>query len=273
MIPRSTYQRVLGWVGLLTVLVIIAFLVLPAAVVTIAAFNDKPILSFPPQTWSWRWFGRALAYEDFRQGFFNGLIVTAWSSTIALCVGGMFAFVIDRYKFPLKSAIEGILISPLVIPHFTVGLGFLILAAQVGLSRSFAVVVICHVILVLPFVLRSVYVSLRNLDQSYEHAAASLGAGPLRVLTTVTLPLLLPGLVSGWLFAAILSFNEFTASLFVTSQRTQTLPVAMYNYVREFADPSMAALSVMYIVGTAALIAFANAFLGLGKVLNIEQSH
>jgi putative spermidine/putrescine transport system permease protein len=133
--------------------------------------------------------------------------------------------------------------------------------------------VVCHVILVLPFVLRSVYVSLRNLDPSYELAAESLGATPLRVLLTVTLPLLLPGLVSGWLFAAILSFNEFTASLFVTSQRTQTLPVAMYNYVREFADPSMAALSVMYIVATAALIAFANGFLGLGKVLNIEQSH
>ena len=95
---------------------------------------------------------------------------------------------------------------------------------------------------------------------------------PLRVLVTITLPLLLPGLVSGWLFAAMLSFNEFTASLFVTAQRTQTLPVAMYNYVREFADPSMAALSVMYIAATAALIIFANAYLGLGKVLNIEQS-
>jgi putative spermidine/putrescine transport system permease protein len=159
-----------------------------------------------------------------------------------------------------------------VIPHFTVGLGFLILAAQIGWTRGFAVVIVCHVVLVLPFVLRSVYVSLRNLDQSYELAAASLGASPLRVLLTITLPLLVPGLVSGWLFAAILSFNEFTASLFVTSQATQTLPVAMYNYVREFADPSMAALSVMYIVGTAALISFANAFLGLGKVLNIEQS-
>ncbi len=165
------------------------------------------------------------------------------------------------------------MLSALVVPHFAVGLGFLILAAQFGLSRGFAVVVACHVVLVLPFVLRSVYVSLRNLDQSYELAAASLGASPARVLVTITLPLLLPGLVSGWLFAAILSFNEFTASLFVTSQRTQTLPVAMYNYVREFADPSMAALSVMYIVGTAALIVFANAFLGLGKVLNIEQGH
>ena len=103
-------------------------------------------------------------------------------------------------------------------------------------------------------------------------AAASLGASPLRVMVTITLPLLLPGLVSGWLFAAMLSLNEFTASLFVTAQRTQTLPVAMYNYVREFADPSMAALSVMYIAATASLIIFANACLGLGKVLNIEQA-
>ena len=125
--------------------------------------------------------------------------------------------------------------------------------------------------LVLPFVLRSVYISLRNLDQRLELAAASLGATPLRVLFTVTLPLLLPGLVSGWLFAAILSFNEFTASLFVTAQRTQTLPVAMYNYVREYADPSMAAISVIYIVVTATLLAFANVFLGLGKVLNVEH--
>jgi len=87
---------------------------------------------------------------------------------------------------------------------------------------------------------------------------------------TVTLPLLLPGLVSGWLFAAILSFNEFTASLFVTTQRTQTLPVAMYNYVREYADPSMAALSVIYIVAIAAVLTAANVWLGLDKILDVE---
>jgi putative spermidine/putrescine transport system permease protein len=140
------------------------------------------------------------------------------------------------------------------------------------LARGYAVIVACHVVLVLPFVLRSVYVSLRNLDQRLELAAASLGAPPGRVLITITLPLLLPGLVSGWLFAAILSFNEFTASLFVTVQRTQTLPVALYNYVREYADPSMAAVSVMYIAVTATLLIFANSFLGLGKVLNVEHS-
>ena len=268
---RSAFQRVLGVAGTLVVVAILGFVILPAAVVTVAAFNDKAILAFPPNAWSWRWFGKALAYEDFRSGFRNGLIVAGWASSIALFVGTTFAFALDRYAFPLKRTIEAVLLSSLVVPHFTIGLGFLILAAHVGWARGFAVVVACHVVLVLPFVLRSVYVSLRNLDQRLELAAASLGASPGRVLATVTLPLLAPGLVGGWLLAAILSFNEFTASLFVTAQRTQTLPVAMYNYVREYADPSMAALSVLYIVATATLLTVANAYLGLGKVLNVES--
>lgn len=269
--PRLPAQALMKFAGTAVVLLILGFVILPAIVVTLAAFNSRAILSFPPESWSWRWFAKALAYDDFRAGFHNGLIVTAWASSIALVIGAAFAFALDRYQFRLKQTIETVLLSPLIVPHFTVGLGFLILAAQLGLVRSFAIVVACHVVLVLPFVLRSVYVSLRNLDQRLELAAASLGAPPARVLTTVTLPLLVPGLVSGWLFAAILSFNEFTATLFVTAQRTQTLPVAMYNYVREYADPSMAALSVIYIVATALLLTFANVFLGLGKVLNVEH--
>ena len=270
--PHLQPQKLLRLLGVVTVIAILGFLMLPAFVVTLAAFNGKAILSFPPETWSWRWFAKAIAYQDFQIGFRNGLIVTAWASSIALVVGAAFALALDRYEFCLKRQLEIVLLSPLVVPHFTVGLGFLILAAQLGLVRGYAVIVACHVVLVLPFVLRSVYVSLRNLDRRLELAAASLGAPPHRVLITVTLPLLVPGLVSGWLFAAILSFNEFTASLFVTAQRTQTLPVAMYNYVREYADPSMAAISVMYIVVTATLLTFANLFLGLGKVLNVEHS-
>ena len=101
-------------------------------------------------------------YEDFRAGFRNGAIVTLWASCTALAIGAAFAFAIDRYEFRFKRLIETVLISPLVIPHFTVGLGFLILAAQLGLARGFAVVIVSHIVLVLPFVLRSVYVSLRT---------------------------------------------------------------------------------------------------------------
>jgi putative spermidine/putrescine transport system permease protein len=270
--PRFLSQRLLRALGGITVAAILGFLVLPAFVVTLAAFNNRAILSFPPETWSWRWFAKAITYQDFQAGFWNGLIVSGWASSIALVVGAAFAFALDRYEFRFKHMLETVLLSPLVVPHFTLGLGFLILAAQLGLARGYAVIVACHVVLVLPFVLRSVYISLRNLDRRLELAAASLGAPPHRVLRTVTVPLLLPGLVSGWLFAAILSFNEFTASLFVTVQRTQTLPVALYNYVREYADPSMAAISVIYIVITATLLILANAFFGLAKVLNVEHS-
>jgi putative spermidine/putrescine transport system permease protein len=258
-------------IGRALVVVILGFLVLPAAVVAIAAFNDRALLSFPPQSWSLRWFIKAFSYRDFQAGFYNGLIVMLASSGIALVIGTAFAIALDRYRFVGRDLIQSLLLAPLVVPHFTVGLGFLILAAQLGAMRSFAVVVVCHVVLVLPFVLRSVYISLRNLDRRLELAAESLGARPVRVLFTVTLPLLVPGLVSGWLFAAILSFNEFTASLFVTSQRTQTLPVAMYNYVREYADPTMAAMSLIFIVVTALLLIVANAFFGLGKVLNVDH--
>ncbi|MFG1186399.1 ABC transporter permease [Xanthobacter aminoxidans] len=271
LISAKTGERLLAIAGWTVVWLVVAFIILPAVVVGISAFNDRAILSFPPQAWSTRWFARAFSYRDFSEGFRNGLIITAFASSIALVVGAGFAFALDRYSFRGKMALEAVLTSPLVIPHFTIGLGFLILAAQIHATRTFALVIVCHVVLVLPFVMRSVYVSLRNLDSRLELAAASLGARPGRALFTVTLPLLIPGLFSGWLFAAILSFNEFTASLFVTAQATQTLPVAMYNYVREYADPTLAALSVIYIVVTALLLTIANAFLGLGKVLNVEH--
>lgn len=267
---HSPTSLALRWSGRILIAAILLFVLLPGIVVGISAFNDRAILAFPPQAWSMRWFWRAFSYSDFAKGFWNGLTVTVWASTIALVVGSAFAFAIHRYQFAMRGLLEAILLSPLIIPHYTIGLGILILAAQTNVGRGFPLVIFAHVVMVLPFVMRSTYISLQNLDMRLELAASSLGATPLRILFTVTLPLLLPGLVSGWLFAAILSFNEFTATLFVSSQATQTLPVAMYNYVREFADPTLAALSVIYIVVTATLLTIANSFLGLGKVLNVD---
>ncbi|RBL86908.1 ABC transporter permease [Streptomyces cavourensis] len=256
----------------LLVAALLAFVLLPVVVVTLASFNDKALLSFPPEQWSVRWFQRVFAYPDFQQGFRASLVVVGWASSLALVIGTALAIAVKRMGFPGKDLLQAVLLSPLVIPHFTLGLGLLILVAQLDMDRGYGLVILCHVMLVLPFVMRSVYVSMENIDERLEQAAASLGASPLKVLLTVTVPLLAPGLFGGWLFAAIMSFSEFTASLFVTTQATQTLPVAMYNYVREFADPTLAALSVVYIAVTASLLAFANYFLGLGRILNIEDT-
>jgi len=256
----------------LLVLAMLAFVLMPTAVAIMAAFDSRTIIAFPVQWFSLRWFERALSYEDFRTGFVHSAFVAVVASTLSVLIGSMAAYAIDRYSFRGKATLEALLLAPLAIPHFTIGLGALILAAQLGQSRGWPVVIFAHVVLVLPFVLRSLYVSLKNIDPRLEAAALSLGARPGRVIWTVTLPALAPGLAGGWLFAAILSFNEFTASLFVTSQRTQTLPVAMYNYVREYADPSMAAISTLYILLTTILLVIANRFLGLGRILGTEDA-
>jgi len=248
---------------------ILVFMTLPAVVVFVTSLSASPILRFPPQSLSLRWYEQALTYRDFREAFANGLIITAFASTIALVVGTAFAYLIERYRFPGKGLIELVLSSPLIVPHFTTGFGFLLLGARLGLARSFVVVVAAHVTLVLPFVARSVYVSLRNLDPNLERSAANLGAPPVQVLLKVTLPLLAPGMIGGWLVAGVLSFTEFTASLYVTAFRTQNLPVAMYAYIRENTDPTIAAISALLILGTTGLMLLANWLVGLERMLNI----
>jgi putative spermidine/putrescine transport system permease protein len=258
--------------GPVLIVAIIAFLLLPVVVVTLTSFNNSALLSFPPEAWSLRWFDRVFTYPDFKQGFQSSLIVTLWSSLIALVIGTGVMVAVKRLDFRGKDTLQAILQLPMIVPQFTLGLGLLIMIFEARMERGYAIMVLCHVILVLPFVLRSVYVSMENLDERLEHAATSLGATPLKVVFTVMVPQLAPGLFGGWLFAAILSFNEFTASLFIATENTQTLPIVMYNYVRQFADPTLAALSVLYVVITAGLLVFANYFLGLSKVLGIEES-
>ncbi|POF30938.1 ABC transporter permease [Roseibium marinum] len=268
--PAKLVSKGLKVLGYLVVAGILGFVLLPAIVVTVASFNQSAILAFPPKELSWRWYINAFSYADFGHGLRNSLVVTFWGSSIALLVGGAFGYALFRYEFRFRRTLEMILLSPLVIPQFTIGLGLLMLASMISVPRTYPLVVFTHTVIVLPFVLRSVFISLQNFNTRYESVAASLGASPGRVLTTVTIPLLLPGLLSGWLFAAILSFNEFTATLFVANQATHTLPVAMYNYVREYADPTLAALSVVYILATAGLLLAANAIFGLDKVFNVD---
>lgn len=267
---KSVLDHLLDWSGRIVLISILGFVLLPFVVVAIASLNDGAILSFPPKSWSLRWYANAFEYRDFGAGLINSLRIAAVGATIALIAGAGFAYVFNRYDFMFKGLLNTVLMSPLIIPNFTIGLGLLILSTAASLPRSIWLVIAVHVVIVLPFVVRSVYVSLKNFERRYEQAAESLGGTPLHVLLTITLPLLLPGLISGALFAAILSFNEFTASLYVVNQRTQTLPVAMYNYVREYADPTLAALSVIYVAAVAAMLLLVHKFFRLEKVLNVD---
>ncbi len=166
---RSPAVMVLRWSGRVLVAAILLFVLLPGIVVAVTAFNDRAILGV-----SAAGMVAALVLAGisptviFGRGFWNGLTVTLWASSIALVVGAAFAIAIHRYTFVLKSVLEGILLSPLIIPHYTIGLGVLILASQTGAGRGFPLVILTHVLLVLPFVMRSTFISLENLDSRLE---------------------------------------------------------------------------------------------------------
>lgn len=252
------------------VTVILVFLTIPAVVVIMSSVNPTELLTFPPKGFSLQWYERALTYDDFRTSFYSGLTVTLFASTIASVVGVAAAYVTHRFAFKGRRLLEFLLAAPLIIPRFTTGFGFLLVGAGLGINNGYAIVILTHVVLVLPFVTRSVYVSLMNVDRSLERSAANLGASPANVLFRITLPLLTPGIVGGWIIAAILSFTEFTASLYVTSYETQTLPVAMYTYVREYTDPTIAAISSLLIISTTLGMFIVDKTLGLKRVLAIE---
>ncbi len=252
------------------VVLILLFMTIPAVVVIATSFSPSELVTFPPAGLSLKWYVRAVTYPDFQNAFINGLIVTSFASTLALITGSAVACLIERYAFPGRTVLEAVLSSPLIVPHFTTGLGFLMLGVALGINQGYAIVIVTHVLLVLPFVTRSVYVSLRNLDPHLERAAANLGASPGRVLTRITVPLLLPGMAGGWLVAAVLSLTEFTASLYVTDAGTQTLPVAMYTYIREYSDPTIAAISAILILATTLVMFIADQIFGLGRILSID---
>ena len=250
----------------LWVLGLVAFMTLPTLVVIGVSFNPTAILSFPPAGLSLRWYANVITYPQFQRAAVNSLLVTAAAAALAMPIGTAAALALARGRLRARSTWATILLSPLVVPGVAAGLGFLILAASLGLLRSRVVLIMAHAALVLPFVVRSVWVSVESLDPALERAAASLGATPWRVFRRVTLPLLRPGLLTALLFAVIVSLNEFVVSLFISNRVTEILPVAMFTYVVNYTDPTIAALSTLFMVSTFVAVWIADRFLGLGGV-------
>jgi putative spermidine/putrescine transport system permease protein len=265
--------RVLGRrAGHLAVAALVAFMTLPTLVVVAASFNASAILSFPPRGYSLRWYVNALTYPQFQRAAVNSLLVTAASAALALPLGTAAVLALERGRIPARGLWAAVLLSPLLIPGVVSGLGLLILGASLGILQSRWVLIFAHVVMVIPFVVRSLWVSVANLDPDLERAAASLGAGPWRVFRWVTLPLLRPGLFAALLFAVILSLNEFVVSLFISTRVTEILPVAMFTYVVNYTDPTIAALSALFILGTFASITLADRLLDMGSVFQIVRA-
>jgi putative spermidine/putrescine transport system permease protein len=243
----------------------VIFMVAPIAIVCVVAFTPEGFLSIPTTEWSLRWFRAIARYPEFVEGFRTTLGLGALSSTIAVAFSVPAALAIARYRFRGREALAAFFLSPLMIPHVVLGIAFLRFFTQVGLGGTFAGLVLAHVIIVFPFALRLVLASATGMDRAVENAAISLGAGAFTTFRRVTLPLILPGLASGWALAFIQSFDEVTMTVFIAAPGATTLPVRMFLYIQDNIDPLVTSVS-------AAVIAITGVFLvALDRVYGLER--
>ena len=245
----------------------VIFMLAPIVVVCWVAFTPEGFLSFPTTNWSLRWFYAIARYPEFVSAFWQSLGLGALSSALAVGFSVPAALAIARHRFKGREAFTALFMSPLMIPHVVLGIAFLRFFTEIGLSGSFTGLVLAHIIVVMPFALRLTLASAIGLDRSIEHAAVSLGASEWTVLKRVTLPLVVPGLASGWALAFINSFDEVTMTVFIAGPGTATLPVRMFLYIQDNIDPLVTSVSACVIAITVGgLIALDRAY-GLERLL------
>ncbi|GEO15113.1 ABC transporter permease [Microvirga aerophila] len=244
----------------------VTFILAPIVVVCAVAFTPEGYLSLPTKGFSLRWFKAILNYPEFLRAFRDSLWLAALSSTIAIGLAVPAALAIARYRFPGREAMTALFLSPLMIPHVVLGIAFLRFFSQIGLSGSFLGLILSHIIVVLPFALRLVLAASYGIDQRIEHAAISLGANSFVTFRRVTLPLIMPGVVSGWVLAFINSFDEVTMTVFIASPSTTTLPVRLFLYIQDNIDPLVTSISASLILMTAVLMIVLDRLFGLDRL-------
>ncbi len=246
---------------------VVAFMLAPLVVVCLVAFTPSDTLQVPWGDWSLRWFRAVFEHSDLVQSFWNSLAVAALAASGSVLLAAPAALAIARHEFPGRQALNGLLMSPLIVPHLVLGVAMLRLFALLDVRGSSLWLTLAHVVIVTPYALRLMVAALTGLDRSIEQAALSLGASRWTAFRRITLPLMLPGVTGGWMLAFINSFDEVTMSIFITSPQTVTLPVRMYMLATESIDPMMAAVSALIVALTAAVMIVLDRLYGLDKVL------
>ncbi len=237
---------------------IMLFLAFPIVVVIVVSFSSATYLTFPPPAFGLRWYESYFGSEDWLRPTWLSLWVAAVVVALSTALGTLAALGITRLPKTLRVLVAGLVLSPLIVPGIVVAIGIYYAFARYGLVGSPAGLILAHTCLAVPFVVTSVTASLAGIDPRLEQAALSLGATPRGTFFQVTLPLIRPGVLVGALFAFITSFDELIVALFVSGSGAVTLPRRMWDDLRFAIDPTIAAVSTLTIVLTAALMAGAH---------------
>jgi putative spermidine/putrescine transport system permease protein len=247
---RRPNRALLAALGGLTVF----FLVVPSLIVVPMGFSSSKILTFPPPGWSLQWFQKMLTDPQWTTGFANSLLVATLTAIVSTVLGTLAALGTVRGRFPGKGLVNALMLTPLIVPVIVVAIGMFSVYVRWRITGTAVGLVAAHSALAIPFVIVNVSTSLRTMDRNLEIAAQSLGAGPLRTFWRITFPIILPGVFAGALFAFLTSWDEVVTAIFLTTAKFRTLPVEMWEQVRQVVDPTVAAVSTTVLAVTTTLL-------------------
>jgi putative spermidine/putrescine transport system permease protein len=237
---RMLGLRLYAWLVML-------LLLLPVAIILPIAFTDSSFLAFPPQGFSLRWLEGFFSSPIWQAALFRSLGVAALTAIGSLVLGFGAALALVRLSPGMAKTVFAFLIAPLIVPRIVTAVGLFYLFSRIGLAGTNAGLVIGHMVLAIPYVVVTMAAALKNFDWRLVDAAYTLGAPPVKRLTTVILPLLRPALIASFLFAFLVSFDELTIAIFVSGGLKTTLPKQMWDDMLLAANPTLAAVSFVLV--------------------------
>jgi putative spermidine/putrescine transport system permease protein len=245
----------------------LALIIIPIAIVVVTAFSPLDYFEFPPRSLSLRWFVEFFRLENMRNAFVLSLELAVLAATLATIFGTMGALFLARRRGFIAGLLQSLFLAPLVFPTIILGVALLLLYKTVGMP-VFPGLLLAHCIIGVPYGFRTVLASAQALDPALEEAGQSLGAGPLRTLFVITLPLVWQGVISGWLFAFIVSFGELNTALFLTGPGLTTLPIEIFSYLQfQGSQLVIAAASTLQVALIIVMVAVIERIVGIGRII------
>jgi putative spermidine/putrescine transport system permease protein len=236
-------------------LLVLAYLILPILIIVPLSLSSATFLTFPLPGLSLRWYQELFTSAPWQLSLRNSLIVASAVTVLASALGTLAALGLAQARLPGHGLLMALIVSPMIVPLVIVAVGVYFAYAPFGLTGSLLGLTLAHTALAVPFVVITVSATLTGFDPNQARAGASLGASPVRVFFRITLPLILPGVISGALFAFITSFDEVVVALFLTGPAERTLPRQMFNGIRENISPVIAAAATLLILLSVLLLA------------------
>ena len=251
----TTAEKISHWVLRGFVGLILLFLIAPIMAIMPLSFNSETFFSYPMPGYSTKWYVDFFTNDRWQKALRLSFVLAFATTILATTLGTLAALGLARGNLPGRATIMAVLISPMIVPVIISALGMFFFYARWGLTGTMAGLILAHTALATPFVVITVTATLSSFDRTLMRAGASLGAPPHTVFFRVVMPLILPGMISGALFAFVTSFDEVVVIIFIASPEQNTLPRQMFSGIREQISPTItAAATVLILISTAMLV-------------------